>query len=577
VGRAVRECRRHRRGLAERGRDAHPVPEWSEAVTVTVERPAPAPAPPERSGLVTWLTTTDHKKIGILYLVTTFGFFLVAGLFALLMRTELAQPGVQFLGRQTYAELFTIHGTTMLFLFAAPFGLGLGNYLVPLQIGAPDMAFPRLNALSYWMFLAGGLIVFSGFAANGGAANVGWTGYPPLSELRWSPSTGVDLWIVGLSLAGIATIMTALNLVTTIVLYRAPGMTMWRMPIFTWEILATSALILMAFPSLTAAFSLLLIDRIAGGHAFDPTGGGDPVLYQHLFWFLGHPEVYIIILPVFGVVSEIVPVFSRKPLFGYVGLVLASLAIVGYSMSVWAHHMFTTGAVSNPFFAATSMAIAVPTGIKFFNWIGTMVGGRLRFSVPMLFVLGFLLNFLIGGVTGVMVASPPVDYQVHDTYFVVAHFHYTLMGGAAFGIMAAIYFWWPKITGFRLDERLGRVTFGLLFVGFNATFWPQFVLGQRGMPRRIVDYPPGLGWGTLNLVSTLGSYVIALGVVAFLADVVVSWRRRRPAGDDPWGGFSLEWATSSPPPEHNFDRLPRIRNERPALELREPGVQEAEG
>jgi cytochrome c oxidase subunit 1 len=341
-------------------------------VTVALDRAARR----ERRGVVSWLTTTDHKQIGILYLVSTFGFFLIAGLMALAMRTELAQAGVQAIDRQTYSELFTIHGTLMLFFFAAPFGLGLGNYLVPLQIGAPDMAFPRLNALSYWLFLAGGLILLSGFGANGGAANVGWTGYPPLSELRWSPSTGVDLWIIGLSMAGVATIMTAVNLVTTIVLYRAPGMTMWRMPILTWEILITCVLILMAFPSLTAGFSLLLIDRLAGGHAFDPSGGGDPVLYQHLFWFLGHPEVYIIILPVFGVISEIIPVFSRKPIFGYVGLVLASLAIAGYSMSVWAHHMFTTGAVSNPFFAATSMVIAVPTGIKFFNWIGTMWGGR---------------------------------------------------------------------------------------------------------------------------------------------------------------------------------------------------------
>jgi cytochrome c oxidase subunit 1 len=546
-------------------------------MTTVLERRPEGPPEPTRAGVVTWLTTTDHKRIGVLYVVTAFGFFLVAGAFALLMRSELAEPGLQLLDRQTYSELFTIHGTAMLFLFAAPFGLGLGNYLVPLQIGAPDLAFPRLNAMSYWLFLAGGLVIFAGFGATGGAANVGWTAYPPLSELRWSQSAGVDLWIVGLALTGVATIMTAVNLTTTIVLYRAPGMTMWRMPIFTWEILITSLLILMAFPSLTAAVSLLLIDRLFGGHAFDPLGGGDPVLYQHLFWFLGHPEVYIIILPAFGIVTEIIPVFSRKPLFGYVGLVLASLAIAGYSMSVWAHHMFTTGAVDNPFFAATSMVIAVPTGIKFFNWIGTMIGGRIRFSVPMLFAIGFLLNFLIGGVTGVMVASPPVDYQAQDTYFVVAHFHYTMMGGAAFAIFGAIHFWWPKVTGYRLVESLGRATFALLFVGFNLTFWPQFVLGQRGLPRRVVDYPVGLGFDTPNLVSTIGAFVIALGVVTFLIDVAVSRRRRVLAGDDPWGGFSLEWATTSPPPEHNFDRLPRIRNERPALELSQPSAQEVEG
>jgi cytochrome c oxidase subunit 1 len=530
----------------------------------------PAAGVPERAGPVGWLTTTDHKRIGVMYLVTTFGFFLVGGVMALAIRSELAQPGVQFFGRQSYAQLFTIHGTTMIFLFLGPFGLGLANYLVPLQVGAPDMAFPRLNALSYWLFLAGGLVIFSGFGAAGGAANAGWTGYPPLSELRMSPGAGIDLWLLGLLLTSASSILTGVNLITTIMLFRAPGMTMWRLPIFTWDMLVTSLLVLMAFPPLAAGFSLLLIDRRLGGHAFDPFHGGDPILYQHLFWFLGHPEVYIIILPVFGMITEIIPVFSRKPAFGYSGMIFSTVAIAGLSMTVWAHHMFTTGAIDNPFFSGMSMLIAVPTGVKFFNWIGSMWRGRIAFTTPMLFAIGFLLNFLIGGVTGVMLASPPIDFQAQDTYFLVAHFHYTMMGGAAFGVFAAIYFWFPKITGIRLGERLGKVCFWLIFVGFNLTFWPQFVLGERGLPRRVVDYPPGIGYDTPNLVSTIGAFVIALGVLAFLADLALSIRRREPAGDDPWGGFSLEWATASPPPEQNFDRVPPIRSERPAYDHKHP-------
>jgi cytochrome c oxidase subunit 1 len=530
----------------------------------------PAAGVPERAGPVEWLTTTDHKRIGVLYLVTTFVFFLAGGLLALAMRSELAAPGVQLIGRQDYAELFTIHGTTMIFLFLAPFGLGLGNYLIPLQVGAPDMAFPRLNAMSYWFFLAGGLVIFSGFGAAGGAANVGWTGYPPLSELRMSPSAGVDLWLLGLMLTSASSILTAINLITTVILFRAPGMTMWRLPIFTWDLLITSVLVLMAFPPLASAFALLLIDRRLDGHAFDPFHGGDPVLYQHLFWFLGHPEVYIIILPVFGMITEIVPVFSRKPLFGYTGMILSTVAIAGLSMTVWAHHMFTTGAVDNPFFSGMSMLIAVPTGVKFFNWIGSMWRGRITFTSPMLFSIGFLLNFLIGGVTGVMLASPPIDFHAQDTYFLIAHFHYTMMGGAAFGVFAAICFWFPKITGVRWREGLAKVSFWFVFVGFNLTFWPQFVLGERGMPRRVVDYPRGLGYETPNLVSTVGAFVIALGVLLFLVTILRSLRAREPAGDDPWGAYSLEWATTSPPPEHNFRWVPPIRSERPTYDRKHP-------
>jgi cytochrome c oxidase subunit I len=514
-----------------------------------------------------WLTSTDHKKIGVLYCVTAFVFFLIGGALAGAMRLELAQPGLQYLSRQAYDGLFTIHGTTMIFLFVAPFATGLANYMVPLQIGAPDMAFPRLNLLSYWFFGAGGLLVMlSGFAASGGGAAMGWYAYPPLSEIRYSPGVGPDLWILGLALVAVSSLLAAVNILSTVFLLRAPGMTMWRLPIFTWNMVVTSMLAIAAFPPAVAAFSLLLVDRRLGGHAFDPLGGGDPIVYQHLFWFLGHPEVYILILPFFGVITEIIPVFSRKPLFGYVGFVLATLAIGALSTGVWAHHMFTTGAVDNPFFAAVTLAIAVPTGVKFFNWIGSMWGGKLSFETPMLFSIGFLLNFLIGGVTGVMLASPPIDFQVADTYFLIAHFHYTMVGGSVFGIFAAIYFWFPKMTGKMLRESLGRVVFVLLFVGFNITFWPQFVLGLRGMPRRVADYPSGFGFTTPNLVSTLGWVVMSVGVLVFLADVWISLRRPVEAGDDPWDGYSLEWATSSPPPENNFDELVPIRSVRPAFD-----------
>jgi cytochrome c oxidase subunit I len=544
-------------------------------VSVATSRRDPATAPSGTGrgprGLVSWITTTDHKRIGLMYCTTAFVFFLAAGVLAGLMRTELAEPGRQLLSQGAYAGLFTIHGTMMIFLFLAPFAVGLANYLLPLQIGAPDMSFPRLNAMSYWFFASGGtLVALSGFASVGGGAAMGWYAYPPLSEARWSPGVGPDLWILGLALVAVSTVLSGLNIIATVLLLRAPGMTMWRIPIFAWNMVVTAILGLLAFPSLLAALSLLFIDRRLGGHAFDPLGGGDPIVYQHLFWFLGHPEVYIVILPFFGVVTEVIAVFSGKPMFGYFGFVLATLTIGAYSMAVWAHHMFTTGAVSNPFFAAMSFVIAVPTGVKFFNWIGTMWGGKLRFSTPMLFSIGFLLNFLIGGVTGVMLASPPIDYHVHDSYFLVAHFHYTMMGGSAFGVFAAIYFWFPKATGAMLRERLGKVVFALLFVGFNLTFWPQFILGLRGMPRRIVDYAPSLGYDTPNLVSTTGYAVMFIAVVLLLIDVAASLRRRIPAGDDPWDGYTLEWTVSSPPPEHNFDRLPPIRSERPAFDLRHP-------
>jgi cytochrome c oxidase subunit 1 len=546
-------------------------------MSTTTDRPTAAAAPDDPGrrpgGLVGWITTTDHKRIGILYCVTSFAYFLIGGALAGIMRAELAEPGRQLVSQGSYNGLFTIHGTMMIFLFIAPFGIGLGNYLVPLQIGAPDMAFPRMNAISYWFFAAGGvLILLAGFASVGGGAAMGWTAYPPLSEARWSPGVGPDLWILGVGLVAVSTLLSGLNILTTVFFLRAPGMTMWRVPIFTWNLIVTSILGLVGFPPVLAAFALLFIDRRLGGHAFDPLGGGDPVIYQHLFWFLGHPEVYIVILPFFGVVTEIIPVFSRKPLFGYVGFVLATLTIGAYSIGVWAHHMFTTGRVDNPFFSAMSFVIAIPTGVKFFNWAGTMWRGRIGFQTPMLFSIGFLLNFLIGGVTGVMHASPPIDYHIADSYFLVSHFHYTMMGGAAFGAFAAIYFWFPKMTGVMLRESLGRAVFALLFVGFNLTFWPQLVAGLRGMPRRVVDYAPNIGLDTPNLVSSLGYVVMFVAVIVFLVDVGISLRRRVPAGDNPWDAYSLEWATSSPPPEHNFHRLPRIRSERPTFDMNHPEV-----
>jgi cytochrome c oxidase subunit 1 len=527
------------------------------------------PAAP-RADLLSWLTTTDHKRIGILYLTTSLFYFGVAGLLAVAIRTQLSRPANTFVDAHTYAQLFTLHGTAMIFLFVAPFALGLANFLLPLQIGAPDMAFPRLNATSYWLFLFGGLIVFSGAATNEGAAANGWTSYAPLSEIKISTGLGEDLWIVGVFLVSVATILTAINFVTTVFVYRAPGMTMWRIPIFTWEMVATSLLIFMAFPALAADLLLLFVDRHLGGHAFDPAGGGSAILYQHLFWFFGHPEVYVMILPYFGVISEIVPVFSRKPIFGYTGLVLAAFAIAGLSMGVWAHHMFTTGAVDDPFFSFMSFLIAVPTGVKFFNWIGTMWRGSISFATPMLFSLGFLMNFLLGGITGVMVASPPIDFQAHQSYFIVAHMHYVLGGGSLFAIFAALFFWWPKLFGRKLNERLGKLCFWLLFIGFNVTFLPMHVMGLEGMPRRVFTYADTGHLALLNAIATAGSYVMVAGVLVFAWNVVVSAFDREPVGADPWHANSLEWATSSPPPEFNFERLPPIHSERPVFDARHP-------
>ena len=542
-------------------------------MTLLEERPAPPPARPARrgraeGGLVGWVTTTDHKKIGVLYMVTAFAFFLFGGVLALLIRAELAQPGRQLVGEATYNQLFTMHGSVMMFLFAVPMGFGFANYLVPLQLGAPDMAFPRLNALSYWLYLGGGLTMVSGFLSARGAANFGWTAYTPLSDAIHSPGTGSDLWIMGVLVTGVATVLTGVNIITTVVCLRAPGMTMFRMPIFTWNIFIVSAMVILAFPVLTAGLALLYADRHLGAHFFDARGGGQPVLWQHLFWFFGHPEVYIVALPFFGVVTEVIPVFSRKPLFGYKGFVLATLAIASLSTAVWAHHMFTTGAINAPFFSAMTFLIAVPTGVKMFNWIATMWRGHLSFESPMLFAVGFLLVFLIGGLTGPMLASPPVDFHVTDTYFVVAHMHYVLFGSAAFGFFAGLYFWYPKVTGRRLSERLAKIHFWTMFVGFNVTFWPHHLLGLRGMPRRVADYPANAGFTFLNLLSSVGAAILGLGTLFLLWNLWITPRKGTPAGDDPWGGYSLEWATSSPPPEHNFHELPPVRSERPVFDAR---------
>jgi cytochrome c oxidase subunit 1 len=543
---------------------------------VLLGRPVPEAPPRERtrgSAVVSWITTTDHKVIGYLYLTTSFVFFLLAGLMAMVLRAELAEPGRQFVSNEQYNQMFTIHGTVMLLLFATPLFVGFANVIMPLQIGAPDVAFPRLNMFSYWLFLFGGLIVFLSFVSPGGAASFGWTGYTPLSSELRSPGVGGDLWIMGLVLSGFGTILGGVNFITTIIGMRAPGMTMFRMPIFTWNILLTSLLVLMAFPVLAAALLALESDRRLGSHVYDPSLGG-ALLWQHLFWFFGHPEVYIIALPFFGIITEVIPVFSRKPLFGYFGMVGATIAIAGLSMAVWAHHMFTTGQVLLPFFSFMTFLIAVPTGVKFFNWVGTMWRGRISMETPMLFSVGFLVTFLFGGLTGIILASPPLDFQVQDSYFVVGHFHYVVFGTVVFAMFAGFYFWWPKMTGKMLHEPLGKVHFWFLFIGFHMTFLVQHWLGAEGMPRRYADYPDE--FTALNRVSSLGAFILGVSTLFFIYNVYRTARHApRLDADDPWGfGNSLEWATSSPPPRHNFVSIPRIRSERPAFDLHYPKLPE---
>ncbi len=540
-------------------------------------QPVPALSTARRRSLgravIRVVTTTDHKTIGYMYLVTSFVWFCLGGLMALVIRAELFEPGIQVVqSLEQYNQLFTMHGTIMLLLFATPLFAGFANVIMPLQIGAPDVAFPRLNAFSYWLYLFGGLIAAGGFLTPQGAASFGWFAYAPLSTTTYSPGVGGDLWVFGLALTGFGTILGAVNFITTIITMRAPGMTMFRMPIFTWNTLVTSLLVLMAFPPLAAALFALGSDRRLGSHVFDPEHGG-AVLWQHLFWFFGHPEVYIIALPFFGIITEVIPVFSRKPVFGYKGLVYATISIAALSVTVWAHHMYATGAVLLPFFALMTMLIAVPTGVKFFNWIGTMWRGKLTFETPMLWAIGFMVTFLFGGLTGVILASPPLDFHVTDTYFVVAHFHYVVFGTVVFAMFAGFYFWWPKFTGRMLDERLGKVHFWMLFFGFHTTFLIQHWLGVVGMARRYGDYAAEDGFTWMNQVSTVGSFLLAASTLPFLWNVYRSTRSPLVMVDDPWGyGNSLEWATSCPPPRHNFASLPRIRSERPAFDLHHPEV-----
>ncbi|MEU6858349.1 cytochrome c oxidase subunit I [Glycomyces sp. NPDC046736] len=535
--------------------------------TPVVARPWPVRREPNGSWLARTLRTTDAKQIGLLYFVTSFAFFAIGGILALLIRAELFQPGLQIVSSEQFNQLFTMHGTIMLLMFATPIVFAFGNYLVPLQIGAPDVAFPRLNAFAYWLYLLGSILAVSGFITPGGAASFGWFAYQPLSNAVNSPGIGADMWFVGLSISGAGTILGAVNMITTIVTMRAPGMLMFRMPIFTWNILITSLLIILVFPILFAALLAVMADRQLGAHVFDSETGG-AILWQHLFWFFGHPEVYIVALPFFGIVSEIFPVFSRKPIFGYKTLVAATLAIAGLSMAVWAHHMYATGSVMLPFFSLMTFLIAVPTGVKFFNWIFTMWKGQLTFETPMLFSIGFLVTFLLGGLSGVLLASPPVDFHVSDSYFVVAHFHYVLFGTIVFAVYAGVYFWFPKVAGRMYDERLGKVHFWLTFIGFHTTFLVQHWLGAEGFPRRYADYQVGDGFTTLNMISTVGAFVLGLSTLPFIWNLFKSWKAGRVVEtNDPWGyGGSLEWATSCPPPLRNFDRLPRIRSERPVFD-----------
>jgi len=525
----------------------------------------------DERGLFSWVATIDHKRIGILYLWTTLVFFGIGGIEALLIRIQLAVPNNRFLSPDAYNQIFTLHGTTMIFLVVMPLLIGFANYFVPLMIGARDMAFPRLNAMSYWMLLFGGLLLHFSLLA-GGAPAAGWFSYAPLSETTYSTNHGVDYWVLALLILGTGSIATSVNLIVTILKLRAPGLTLRRLPLFVWMVFVNSFLIILALPALNAAIVMLLIDRQLAAHFFLPTQGGSALLWQHYFWTFGHPEVYIMALPAFGMISEVIPVFSRKPIFGYEFVAGSTVAIALLSFGVWAHHMFAVG-LGHPvdlIFAAGSMLIGIPTGIKIFNWIATMWRGRLRFTTSMLFAVAFLVEFTIGGLSGIQFATVPLDWQLTDTYYVVAHFHYVLFGGTLFAIFAGLYYWWPKMTGRLLNERLGRIHFWLTVIGFNLTFFVQHFLGLLGMPRRVYTYPDMPHWAQLNFLSTIGAFLLGIATLVLLWNFYITLRRGERAGDNPWNAWTLEWATTSPPPVQNFDKLPPIRGRRPLWDLAHP-------
>jgi cytochrome c oxidase subunit I len=525
-----------------------------------------------------WLVTVDHKKLGLMYIMYGLFFFIVAGCEAVLIRIQLAVPHNHFLSPQVFNHLFTMHGTTMVFLAGMPLIFGFANYLVPLMIGARDLAFPRLNAFGFWLSVFGGLLLYfsiiggQGMAGAGSAPDVGWFAYAPLTGRAFSKGHSTDYWILGVMIGGFGSIATAANIVTTILCMRCPGMTLMKMPLLAWLNLIMCAMVLVAVSPLTAAQIMLLLDRFLGSHFFDTQAGGSAVLWQHFFWIFGHPEVYILVLPAFAMASEIIPVFSRKAIFGYPVMVGATIAIAFVSLSVWAHHMFTVGMTStgNTFFAVSTMMVGIPTGIKIFNWLGTMWGGKLRFATPMLFSIAFVFQFLLAGLTGIMLGAVPFDWQLNDSYFVIAHFHYVLVGAIIFMIFAGVYYWFPKVSGRLMSETLGKWHFWLFFIGFHLTFDTMHIPGILGMPRRIYTYEPSRGWGTLNFICTIGAFFQAIAALIFVGNILLSLRRGRPAGRDPWDAWTLEWATTSPPPEYNFAALPTVKSRRPLWDIKHP-------
>jgi len=547
----------------------------TQEITIPVDRALGSSFVDRLHGLV---VTVDHKKLGLMYIGTALGFLVVAGLMAVAIRLQLIIPNNTFLEPDVFNRFFTMHGTSMVFLVGMPIIAGFGNYLVPLMIGTRDMAFPRLNAFGYWMFLFGGLLLYfsylgsPGLAGHGSAPDVGWFAYAPLTSRAFSRGTSTDYWILSLMLTSIGSTVSAINIIATIIALRCPGMKLMRMPLLVWLMLVTNFMILLALPGLSGAQIMLLIDRYLGAHFFDTQAGGSAVIWQHFFWIFGHPEVYILMIPAFACLSEIVPVFSRKPIFGYPIMVGATAMIGLISMSVWAHHMFTVGmtSVGNTFFAISTFLVGIPTGIKIFNWLGTMYGGKIRFDVPMLFCIGFLFQFLIAGLTGVMLAVAPFNWQLTDSYFVVAHFHYTLVGAFLFGIFAGFYYWYPKAVGRMLDRRLGLWHFWLFAIGFHLTFDTEHFAGLLGMPRRIFTYDAGRGWDTLNLIATVGALVQATAVLLLAINIVRSVKKGDPAGNDPWDAWTLEWSTTSPPPDYNFATIPTVRSRRPLWDLKHP-------